>query len=1243
MNTPDLLIALGRTSWQAGVLVLVIFAVQWVFQRQLTARWRAALWLLVVARLVLPFSLESAVSIFNLLPAWNRSNTAGPAVVYAAGTPAESFDPRHIDRPVAPDPAADRLRPESVIGPRPRAVDFRSVPATTTAPPTAVPSRSLDLARISGWTWAFGTWLLGIAVLSAHVLRGFFRFQRQCRKLPTPEDARVQQVLAECAHQLGVRRIPRLRESTDVLTPALFGFLRPILILPTRFLENFDAQETRFVFLHELAHLRRQDILVDWLMTGLQILHWFNPLIWLGFARWRSDREAACDALAIEAVGGNQNREYGQTILHLLEDLTPGARGNALIGILENSGDLRWRIQMIARYRPGRRWGLASTAVAAGLAFVSLTDAETPRPNVVAGPASPPANSRAQAPTNQAIRTVRLGSDPASTKAGARALAYTMVVTVLTPEGKPLAGADVRVSDTDERIAPRVRRLTDSLGRYTLHWEPTPVADPLSFIVSAYHPDHVPGGQMWYVEAGNVYAQLPAEATLRMPRGVSVGGVVQNERGEPLANIQVLMPGLRYLHSRNSANQETSHKMEYWWMPDESTVLATTDRSGRWVSSIFPPEVTKVDLTFVQSRGARRTLRATDQIEARVLIPHDPRAPLSLRRLKELQAVTTMPNLVPVTGVVVDTSGRPVPHALIREGQGRFPPRRTAEFSADAEGRFYRSYRSDTEWIFTASNEGFATASVVVTITPDMPEVRVVLPPIHPWVAQVVDAQDQPVADAMVRVGVRTVTQILDWSGQTDAAGRIVWSNAPNQEVDLDVRSDSRNFTRGVRLTKTGGEQKIVLSAHAVSSARFRIRAQDAVSGQPVSVRSVGISYNGAAKFHPLIETNASDFVLGPEVVNPGANTFFNFSLRLEAAGYESVLTETKYCDLGDQEVVLKFRPIPGSRVVTVLQPDGTPARGAHGWSRALPVSAYSNRFSHDAIEQQGMDHVVADEAGRLVLPTVPAAAPILFVHTNGFFYSTLEQVRQQREVRLEAYGAVFGRVTVAGKPEVGAYVNLRPLQCSPTLGFQLEYSASTAADGSYRFPEVAPGEYLLWQRVVPKKGSWQSTAVDAYQTRLTVLPGQKVTVDILSLGRTVQGRAKPAIAGTQLNWLTDVHFLTLKLPAVPELESVNREDFATLEGYNNALRRRMEATARMPSLSLARTYPLEFAPDGSFQVTGVLPGTYQLNIEVTKPPSRESFRPDAGPELLARLRQEVVIPEGRELLDLGTILVPND
>ena len=86
MNAVDFLTGLGRSSLAGGILVLLVLALQRIFRRQLSPGWHCALWLLVAARL-LPFSVRSEASVFNLLPAW-MAGTEPVADVTRAPPPA---------------------------------------------------------------------------------------------------------------------------------------------------------------------------------------------------------------------------------------------------------------------------------------------------------------------------------------------------------------------------------------------------------------------------------------------------------------------------------------------------------------------------------------------------------------------------------------------------------------------------------------------------------------------------------------------------------------------------------------------------------------------------------------------------------------------------------------------------------------------------------------------------------------------------------------------------------------------------------------------------------------------------------------------------------------------------------------------------------------------------------------------------------------------------------------------------
>ena len=345
MNSAEIgsfLAALWRSSLEAGVVVGLVLAAQWLFRARLTPRWRSALWLLVVARLLLPFSLSSTVSIFNLVPR--------PRPHLSIMPPASPI----VATPPAPAPHADNTRP----WPLPKY--------------TEPPSR--------GWAWQYwvlAVWLAGAAVLARHVLWSSIRFWKLYERLQPCTAPVVLTVFAECCQRFGVQRPPSILESSAMSSPALHGIFRPRLLLPRGLGERFSPAEMRFIFLHELAHLQRRDLPVNWLMAVLQVAHWFNPLVWLGFARWRADRELACDALALEIAGPDQNREYGRTVLRLLEMMSHPLSTPGLVGILEDKRQLRRRIDMIASYMPAPGWPRLALLLMAALAVVGLTDARS--------------------------------------------------------------------------------------------------------------------------------------------------------------------------------------------------------------------------------------------------------------------------------------------------------------------------------------------------------------------------------------------------------------------------------------------------------------------------------------------------------------------------------------------------------------------------------------------------------------------------------------------------------------------------------------------------------------------------------------------------------------------------------------------------------------------------------------------------------------------------------------------------
>jgi len=202
-------------------------------------------------------------------------------------------------------------------------------------------------------------------------------------------DQKILDLLEDCKSEMGIRTILGVVITDKVKSPALFGFVRPRLLLPTGITENLSLKELRHVFLHELAHLKRHDIYLGYLASLLQSLHWFNPVIWLAFYRIRTDRELACDALVLAQTHSSESKDYGRTIVSLLERFSHPRHLPAMAGILETKSQLKRRIKMIAKFKKTSRsrWAGAMLLLVV-LACLVLTNAYIAKADFIFGPST---------------------------------------------------------------------------------------------------------------------------------------------------------------------------------------------------------------------------------------------------------------------------------------------------------------------------------------------------------------------------------------------------------------------------------------------------------------------------------------------------------------------------------------------------------------------------------------------------------------------------------------------------------------------------------------------------------------------------------------------------------------------------------------------------------------------------------------------------------------------------------------
>jgi beta-lactamase regulating signal transducer with metallopeptidase domain len=230
-------------------------------------------------------------------------------------------------------------------------------------------------------------WLIGALVMAAIVGARNFTLWRTVRRERPITEQEILDLLEDCKMEMDIKTIFGVVVSDRIKSPVLFGFVRPRLLLPQGILETYDLEELRYIFIHELAHFKQRDIYLGWLMALLQILHWFNPLMWFAFHRIRVDRELACDGLAVSRMDAHEPPQYGRTILNLFERFSRVSYVPSIAGILEDSSKLERRIKMIAKFKKTSRGrSVAAVLVLAALAFITLTDAYSAPPFIFGTP-----------------------------------------------------------------------------------------------------------------------------------------------------------------------------------------------------------------------------------------------------------------------------------------------------------------------------------------------------------------------------------------------------------------------------------------------------------------------------------------------------------------------------------------------------------------------------------------------------------------------------------------------------------------------------------------------------------------------------------------------------------------------------------------------------------------------------------------------------------------------------------------
>jgi beta-lactamase regulating signal transducer with metallopeptidase domain len=298
-------------SWKMSCLILVFLALRSVLRHHVSARVLFWVWIAVAVRLLVPFAVPVKWSPFNLTRPAALASTAMP-------------------------------RFESILEPQ------LLVATRLQRPEPAGPHYQ---ARTDAWGWmsvqglAF-IWSVGVVVLVIGRSIAYRRFILRLKNNSGPDaNAQVSKAV-EAASDLRFNGL-QIITSDSVSAPALHGIFRPRILFPPGLVGQLTPQEIKLIIAHEMGHCKRRDLAAQALIQASQILHWFNPLIWVAARAAKQDCELACDEYVLRRMDSAEPKVYGATLVKILGLVSQTPKAQLVLGIVESKQHMKRRIEMI--------------------------------------------------------------------------------------------------------------------------------------------------------------------------------------------------------------------------------------------------------------------------------------------------------------------------------------------------------------------------------------------------------------------------------------------------------------------------------------------------------------------------------------------------------------------------------------------------------------------------------------------------------------------------------------------------------------------------------------------------------------------------------------------------------------------------------------------------------------------------------------------------------------------------------
>jgi beta-lactamase regulating signal transducer with metallopeptidase domain len=1081
-------------SLDAGLLLAVIGLVWFAIRDRVAPQVGYCLFLLVPLKLLMPV----VVTVPAPIAQWAPSSLASSWFKRTAW--AETFESQ---RPVRGQVTALEMDEPALDGPS-VAQRSRTLPVVADGHQPDAPARarsawpvrpaarsSVDTVtqepRLSASGTLFLGWLVAVLVLLGWFAAAQRRFRARLKHISPLDVSGLAVDLGDLCRRAGTAPSIRLVECDRIAAPSVWGIARPTMILPQGICASLTAEQLQWVLLHELAHVRRHDLILVALQRFAGILHFFNPVAWIANRVITQLREYACDDVAV-GLSDASAVESGEAFVRILRQAGAGARGLqgalGVFGLDSRACCLRRVRRLLDAERPIRTapglwslWGLILLAIAAAPHLRAAGDATAPQ--------EPPKESLTK---KQAVPK----ADPnvsANPKGALASDGHEFELLVVGPGGKSIPEATVELAANPIPTAAEIKKgkflrresyralvAADADGRIVVarRWGQT------AFTVYITIPGY---GPYWAGWTSTEHAEpIPRRFTAELEPAWSVGGIIVDADAKPVANVEI------------------HPSIEFKKRPGELAQLhigekVMTDTAGRWRFDSVPVSMREVH-AFIDHPKFSPIRRSLTRREFGIEPAREPSSRIVLER-----GLT-------VSGTVTDDSGKPIPGALVRTQSLNA----IREAKTGPDGRYHLVGCEPRAVRIVVSAKGRALDMKELNIEPGMGPLDFQMKPGGTVRVRVLDEHGKPVPKARIFFqrwrGPISYFEFRHVNQYADESGVWVWHEAPLDELRADICPPG-----GMQLSEQpliAREAEYVFRVPGVLVVSGNVT--DAVTKEPIKEFRVvpGGRYNRDQMHWNRRESYVATG--GHYEIRRTRGDFANL-IRIEADGYQSAVSRDIKNDEGT--IAIDFELKRGTNVAgKVVTPGNLAAAGA---KVALGVAGSQIDVRNGDIDDRSTDceRVETDDAGRFHFSAQDKDFQLVITHSSGFAHITsTPDWELTRIIRLEPWCRVegtfrIGKTTAANVPIALDVVGLGSYgRDVPSIFTQHE--AITRADGRFVFERVLPGAGRIGRGITlfVKEGATEVTS--SCKIAASFPAGKTVHIDLGGTGRPVLGKLLP-------------------------------------------------------------------------------------------------------------------------------------